>query len=1017
MPSESPTFQTAVARLQQFWADQGCLVWQPHNVEVGAGTMNPATFLQVLGPEPWNVVYFEPSIRPDDARYGENPNRMGRHHQMQVILKPDPGDPQNLYLQSLQGLGVDLERHDIRFVEDNWESPALGAWGLGWEVWLDGLEITQFTYFQQAGSVDVDPVSVEITYGLDRILMALQDVMHFRDLQWSDRVSGAHVQVPMEVQTSRYYFDVADVGRLVQLYDLAEEEAQHAIASGLAYVAHDYLLKCSHVFNVLDARGAIGVTERARYFRRMRRIARAIAESYTKEREELGHPLLERQQNWVAGAPQSVAGLGAGTDQSQVPGEPSPEAPPLPESAADFLLEVGTEELPVADLDVAVEALTQRVPELLSELRLQHGAVSVLSTPRRLAVLVRDLAARQEDVQSQVVGPPLSAAYDESGAPTKAALGFAKAAGAEVDSLEVVERGGEERVAALKREAGRPAAEVLRGSLPELIGSIRFERSMRWNETARSFSRPVRWLVCLHGESVVPIEFAGVTAGRASRGLRISTAQELPLAAAGDYKKLMLTHAIVVDPVLRRAEVIRQVDERAAEVGGSVPDDPNLVTEVTNLVERPQAIRGEFEEEYLALPAPVLTTVMKKHQRYFPVVDESGSLTTSFIAVANGARLDVDAVRHGNEHVVRARFADAAYFWNRDTKRQLDDFTPLLSQLTFQSDLGSVFDKVRRLEALAPIVAKQIGADDRELELVARAAALCKSDLATEMVVDFTSLQGVMGREYASLSGEPTEVADALFEQYLPRGADDDLPQTVPGMALALSDRLDSIVGLFAVGAKPTGAADPFGLRRAALGIMSILTKRDLPLDIGTAVSDAATLQPVSVSDEVRTEVLTFMQRRLEGQLRDAGHAADAVAAVLAVQGDTPSAARRAIEDLERHVARDDWQTTLDAYSRSARIVRDRSDGRGDVDPAHFDRPTERVLYDALEAATEDLDREDLNAVLHALAALAPAIHTYFDEVLVMHEDPALRENRLSQVRKVAELPAFVADLSRLEGF
>ena len=304
MSDRRPTFQEAVARLQEYWARQGCVVWLPHNGEVGAGTMNPGTFLYVLGPEPWNVVYVEPSIRPDDARYGENPNRMGRHHQLQVILKPDPGDPQGLYLESLAAIGIDLARHDVRFVEDNWESPALGAWGLGWEVWLDGLEITQFTYFQQAGSLDLDPISVEITYGIERILMALQDVTHFADLAWNEHLCFGDVLLAYEQQTSKYYFEAADIARLRRLFDDSEAEAVSALRDGLVRPAYDYVLRCSHLFNVLDARGAVGVTERAAFFGRMRRLSREVAEGYLEERRTLGFPLLRAEAGgrWIAAA-------------------------------------------------------------------------------------------------------------------------------------------------------------------------------------------------------------------------------------------------------------------------------------------------------------------------------------------------------------------------------------------------------------------------------------------------------------------------------------------------------------------------------------------------------------------------------------------------------------------------------------------------------------------------------------------------------------------------------------------
>ncbi|NMB91155.1 MAG: glycine--tRNA ligase subunit alpha, partial [Chloroflexi bacterium] len=351
--------------LQRFWAEQGCLIWQPYYTQVGAGTNNPATFLRVLGPEPWKVAYVEPSVRPDDGRYGENPNRLQQHYQFQVILKPDPGNPQELYLRSLEALGIDPARHDIRFVEDNWESPALGAWGLGWEVWLDGQEITQFTYFQQSGGLVLNPVSVEITYGLERIAMVLQKVRNFRDIRWSPERSYGDVNLQGEQEHSKYYFEIADVERLRQLYNLYESEALSALEQGLVLPAYDYVLRCSHAFNVLDTRGAVGVTERQALFSRMRDLSRRTAEAYLGQRQSLEYP-------WLAadGAGGSVA----------IAHKPAAAAPSVT-TAVPFLLEIGTEELPAADLQAAQEYLGQRVPAMLDELRLAHGPVRILATP------------------------------------------------------------------------------------------------------------------------------------------------------------------------------------------------------------------------------------------------------------------------------------------------------------------------------------------------------------------------------------------------------------------------------------------------------------------------------------------------------------------------------------------------------------------------------------------------------------------------------------------------------------
>ena len=439
------TFQEVIMRLERFWADQGCLIWQPYSEKVGAGTMNPATVLRVLGPEPWNVGYVEPSYRPDDGRYGENPNRMQMHIQYQVILKPDPGNPQELYLESLEALGIDLRQHDIRFVEDNWESPVLGAWGLGWEVWLDGLEITQFTYFQQAGGIDLDPVSVELTYGLERIVMFLQEVRSVWEIDWDGRHTYGDILLQPEIEHCTYDFEKADVSRLQQMYDLYEIEAKDALAQGLVIPAYDYLLRCSHTFNVLDARGAIGVTERARYFARMRELARIVAEGYVKQREEMGFPWLAREQ-----------GSRGAREQKSKAVEPVQSC-----DLATLLLEIGTEELPADDLSSAIAQLEELTPRLLAEARLEHGPIRVTGTPRRLVVYVENLAAKQQDKKELVKGPPTKVAFDEEGRPTQAAKGFARSQGVAVESLEVREMDGGQYAVAIKVEEGRPTAEAV----------------------------------------------------------------------------------------------------------------------------------------------------------------------------------------------------------------------------------------------------------------------------------------------------------------------------------------------------------------------------------------------------------------------------------------------------------------------------------------------------------------------------------------------------------------------------
>ncbi len=992
-------FQSIIMKLQDFWAERDCLIWQPYYSQVGAGTMNPATFLRVLGPEPWNVAYVEPSIRPDDGRYGDNPYRLQQFYQFQVILKPDPGNPQEIYLQSLQALGIDPEKHDIRFVEDNWQQPAIGAWGLGWEVWLDGQEITQFTYFQQCGGQDLDPVSVEITYGLERIAMTLQGARHFKDIRWGNKRTYGDVNLMGEREHSTYYFDVADVKSVRQMYELYEKEAERAIKAGLVLPAHDYVLKTSHAFNILDTRGAVSVTERQGIFKRTRELARQVAAAYVEQRKSAEFPWLK--------------------------GSESKEDVPLTDlnveitsNKAPFVLEIGTEELPPSDLADALSQLEASVPSLMDELRLAYDEIKILGTPRRLVVSIVGLAARQPDQFLDVKGPPAERAFDEDGNPTRAAEGFAQSKGIDVGDLVVEEVDGGKYVVAHVKEEGQSAAQVLREALPDLISGIRFNKSMRWNESGVAFSRPVRWLFALHGESVIPFKFAGYTSGRTTRGLRFEKPEVMDVQNPKEYFEKISSQGIILDPEARKAEILSQADRLAAEVGGHVQKDADLQEEVTHLVEFPTAFRGKFDESYLeVLPSEVLISVMKKHQRYFVVEDNRGQLMPYFIGVRNGDEKHLETVIDGNEQVILARFDDAAFFVQKDLQQPLENFVDELDTLTFEFKLGSFLDKTQRITTLGKSLGERIKLSEVEMQITQRAAELCKADLATNMVVEMTSLQGVMGRYYALHNGEEPEVADAIFEHYLPRSADDKSPETKPGLVVGLADRLDSLMGLFAVGLAPTGTKDPFAQRRAALGICQNLMAWEIELDLGWALEEAAGQLKVDISEQDRVDCLAFIQRRLQGMLLEQGFNYDVVDAVLAEEGENPYGAFLGVQALSAWVARDDWGQILPAFSRCVRIVRD-LDEVYQVNESLLEEESEKLLYEAVTRAENGMaGTKTVDAFLNAFLPMVPVINRFFDEVLVMAEDENVRKNRLALCQRIAGLSEGVADLSCLEGF
>ncbi len=961
------TMHDALARLITYWTDQGCLTVQPMNTEVGAGTLNPATFLRVLGPEPWRVVYVEPSVRPDDSRYGENPNRLQTHTQVQVILKPDPGNAQELYLGSLAALGIDVAAHDVRFVEDNWAAPAMGAWGLGWEVWLDGLEITQFTYFQQAGGVNLEPVSVEITYGIERIIMALQGVRHFKDIAYAPGVSYGEVFGQGEYEMSRYYLDEADVAANRQLLELYAAEAQRLIDEGLPVPAHTYVLKCSHTFNVLDARGAVSTAERAAEFARMRRLAGEVARLWIVRRDELGHPL-----GLAAPPPPAVASAVAGGDRPRT-----------------LVFEIGTEEMPPAEAAAALSEVQRLVTERLAATRLGHGDVRVFATPRRLVAMVEAVAPRESDRVRTVRGPRV-------GAPAKAVEGFARSQGVEVTDLK--QDDGHSYVE--RFEAGSPALVVLAGVLAGVVTGLRAAKNMRWNDPHLAFTRPIRWLVALWGPDVVPVAVSTLAAGRTTRVLRTAASPLIEVATAESFMETIAVNGIVADPEDRRELIVTGAQDLVYRTGRVTVD--GLVDEITYLVEAPTPLLGSFDERYLELPDTVLTTVMRKHQRYLPVRDETGALLPLFVTVANGP-VDVEQVREGNEAVLRARFEDAVFFYRADRALPIAAMRDKLAGLTFTDKLGSMADRAARIAALAGLLAP---APSTVLD---RAAQLVKFDLGSLLVTEMTSLAGVLARDYALNAGEPRAVAQAVYEAELPRATGDDLPESVPGAVLSVADRIDLITGLAATVGLPTGSSDPFAVRRAVLGLLAVLRAHPplSSIDLVGAFAAAAAAQPVEVPEGVLAAIADFVAKRFEQVLVEEGQPVDWVRAVLPQAGH-PVRADRLLYELSTLVGEETFEGVAAAIQRARRIVPDGTPAA--YDPAVLTEPAELALHEAIQG----VGGGDLMHFTRSAARIVGPVNRFFDDVFVMADDPARRAARLGLLAAVRDLGADLIDFGGL---
>lgn len=693
-----------------------------------------------------------------------------------------------------------------------------------------------------------------------------------------------------------------------------------------------------------------------------------------------------------------------------------------------LLLELGCEEIPAGYIAPALSQLARAAAEGLAGARIAHGAVRTLGTPRRLTLIVESVAPRQEDRIREVTGPPVKAAFDASGAPTQAARGFARNAGVEVEALERVQTPKGEYLLARVHDKGVAAADVLPGLLRGWIEGVQFPKTMHWNSSGR-FARPVRWLVALLGSELLPLEVFDVAAGRRSRGHRILAPDWFEVASPEGYVGALRERGVLVDPGERRAAVAATLEEATRALGGRAISDPELLDEVTNLVEWPEAVVGHFDEKYLRLPRPVIVTAMRAHQRYFAAEDADGRLLPHFLAIRNGRGEGADGIRRGNELVLRARLEDARFYWEKDTRVPLEAKVPELREIVWHEKLGTVYDRTQRLVRIVERLAMSLSPASREA--ASRAAYLCKADLASDMIRDgkeFTTLQGVIGAEYAAAAGEPPAVVQAIREHHLPQGVGDPLPGTMEGLLLSLADRLDAIVGGFRAGLEVSGSQDPYGLRRAGNGIVRILLEKRLSLDVLAEAGWIDSTYNNAVGSGPGVEAFAeFWAGRLANALEEQGISKETANAVLAVRPGSPLdvlARARALEDVRKSP---DFEGLMIGYRRAANLLRSASpeDIPSPRQPlaeqaGNFTDKSEADLHLETKMARQAVEtylqsaEPDYTAALRHLLRLKPSIDRFFESVMVMIDDTPTRRRRLGLLEAVRQTFARIADFAAL---
>ena len=685
--------------------------------------------------------------------------------------------------------------------------------------------------------------------------------------------------------------------------------------------------------------------------------------------------------------------------------------------AQNLLLEIGCEELPASFVEPALSYLKEKISQKLSENHLSFTSVETFGTPRRLIVIVYDVPQVQPDREELIVGPSERAAFDENGNPTKAALGFAKSKGVDVSDLTVVENppGRKGRYVAVKRVVkGRKTAEVLKEILPEVITSIPFKKSMRWGEKRIRFARPIRWITAVYGKEAVEFEIDGIKSSNVSFGHRFLSPEPFVVEEPSEFISQLEERFVVADIDKRKAIILDRAKDLSEGVGGELLEDEELLDEVTNLVEFPYPILGSFQEEFLELPKEVPVVVMKDHQKFFSVVDKNGNLKNYFIGVSNVKPVDDLTVRLGYEKVLRARLSDAHFFFKEDRKKKLEERVKGLSGIVFHEKLGTMLDKTERLENLAPFVSIQLGF--KKEEKAKRAAHLCKADLLTEMVNEFPELQGTMGKYYALLDGEDEEVAVAIEEHYLPRFSGDRVAETETGISLSIAEKIDNLTGFIGAGLKPTGSADPFALRRNALGLIQTLIENRVSTGITPLVEEARRLygnQGIELSKNTVEETLSFIKERLKNYLRDRGFSPDSVDAVLSVSDDPYDSLLR-IEAIEKLRQNPEFEAVLYTMRRVVNIIPENFSPL----PFELEGEFEVNLYETFQRVRGEIEEllkeKDYEGALLKIGELKPAVDAFFDNVMVMDRDEKVRNRRLSLLKAIADHLLRLADFSKL---
>lgn len=986
MKKQPLTFQNLIVTLNRFWSEKGVIIGQPYGLEVGAGTANPLTFLRVLGPESFNVAYVEPSRRPDDGRYGENPNRLQHYYQYQIILKPAPLFNQELFIQMLMELGINPEEHDLRFVEDNWESPAIGAWGLGWEVWLDGMEIAQYTYFQQVASIPLEVPALEITLGLERIAMYIQDVNDYKDILWNDSTKYGDLFTQHEYWQSKYNFEEADIKKLQELFDIHRQITEELLEKGNYWVAYDNLLKMSHIFNILDARGAISLTDRIQRFQLMGKLSKKIGLLYLEEREKLNYPLLKNNPQVKVSLLEEEVKLEKGDDADR------------------FLIELGFEELPTEFLinwskELTKETILEVVKEYGFNVSLKDIEIGL--TPLRLVVELKNIAS--EGIVTEVVSGPTKIASFVDKKPSPALLGFVKKYNKSIDDVIWKSKNGK-NVATIKIEKKFTITDLAQNIIKKLFDVAPRVKYMRWNDSKNSFIRPLRHILALYGDENLNVNYFDLKSSDWTLAPRYIKPTIVKIRNVSEYETFVRKYGIELNFEKRSSVIEKQIPETDLE-----HINPDYIEVNSALTESPKVHFVNLPDKFYKLPQELIIKVLEKHQKY--LVSAKGSLDKSnrvvkYGVVANASKPN-KVIFDGNAKVVNARLEDAVFYYNQDRKRKLVDFRKDLKKITFHKNVGTYYEKAERVTyVLERSLSDGITFFDYyDLE------PLLYNDKATMLVTEFPDLEGVVGFYYALEDGIPYEKASLLKEmRYKVKEYSKD------GRFLALTDRIDSLSALAFAGELPKGSNDPYSTRKLVYEILELV--KDFDIDINVLIEfDLEILEkqfPKQASkyryNEVLEDLLNFFSKRIFLILKEENsQLPEHILKGVAYGG-------RDWGVIDFWLIKKTFKTLNDLYAESPEKVEELSDAikrlynivknyeskyRSPEDLDYYAEPDELLFEKEIEKKLNDWKFMDFSRT--EILEFINILNSFFENVMVMVDDPQLRLNRIRLLRQVLD--------------